>query len=164
MPRRQMQLPDLPAGLPDKLPLEDVISRDVDRILSIVERDPFLNLINGLIRRIPIIPEKRYPTPWGAYKTPEFYIPEITPAKFDGRQREALKAAIMTDLSSLVEMIPFLGAAAGPIADSIEDTAYAKIHDTLTTEEDGYFKSYDKVDPLSTIAMIRTLVRTQKER
>lgn len=163
MARRKLQLPDLFQGLSDKLPFEDTISRGVDRVLAIVERDPLLRVVNGLIEKIPIVPEKQYPTPWGTYKTPEFYIPKLTPARFEGRQREAFKAATMVDLSSLIGKIPWLGAVAGPVADAIEDTAYAKIHDTLTPEEDTFFKSYDKVDPLSTIAMIRTMVRTEKE-
>lgn len=163
MPRKVIQLPELFRGLPEKLPFEDTISREVDRVLSIVERDPLLRLVNGLIGKIPIVTERRYPTPWGTYKTPEFYIPKLTPAKFDGRQREAFKAATMVDLSALISKVPWLGAIAGPVADAVEDTAYAKIHDTLTPEEDNYFKSYDKVDPLSSIAMIRAMVRTEKE-
>lgn len=163
MPRREIRLPDLPLRLPEKLPLEDVVSRGVDQLFSIVERDPLLNALNRLVEKIPVIPEKTYPTPWGTYKSPEFYVPKLTPAKFDERQREAMKAATIVDISSLISKIPWLGTFASPIADAVEDTAYAKIHDTLTPEEDRLFKSYDKVDPLSSIAVIRTMVRTEKE-
>ena len=163
MPRREIRLPDLPLRLPEKLPLEDVVSRGVDQLLSIVERDPLLNAVNRLIGKIPIIAEKTFPTPWGNFKTPEFYIPKLTPARFDARQREAMKAATIVDLSSLISKIPWLGTFAAPIADAVEDTAYAKVHDTLTPQEATYFKSYDKADPLSSIAMIRTMVRTEKE-
>ncbi len=163
MPRKVIELPISPPRLPEKLPMEDAIGRAVDQVLSIVERDPLLGLVNGLVQKIPIIPERRYPTPLGTYKTPEFYVPKLTPARFDERQREAFKAAALVDLSALISKIPWLGAVAGPVADSVEDTAYAKIHDTLTPEEDSYFKSYDKVDPLSSIALLRTMVRTKKE-
>mgnify|MGYP001599049694 CR=1 FL=1 len=161
MPRREIQLPDLPR-LPDKLPLEGTIGRGVDRLLSFMEKDQALNAVNRLIEKIPIVPEKSYTTPFGTYKTPEFYIPKLAPAKFDERQREAFKAAAIADIAGLVAMVPWLGALAGPIADSIEDTAMAKIQETLTPEENTFFKSYDKVDPLTTIAMIRTMVRTEE--
>jgi hypothetical protein len=163
MPRKVLELPVKPPPLPEKLPGEDTVSRGVNSVLNLIERDPLLGLVNRLVDKIPIIPEKTYVTPFGTLKTPEFYIPRITPAKFNEREREAFKAATMVDLSSLISKIPWLGTAAGPAADAVEDTAYAKIHDTLTPEEDKYFKSYDKVDPLATIAMIRTMVRTQKE-
>lgn len=163
MPRRVIELPLKPPPLPEKLPLEDVVSRGVDQMISIMERDPLLNAVNRLIEKIPIIAEKTFPTPWGTYKTPEFYVPKLTPARFDVRQREAMKAATIVDLSSLISKIPWLGTFAAPIADAVEDTAYAKVHDTLTPEEDRLFKSYDKIDPLSSIAIIRTMVRTEKE-
>jgi len=162
-PRKELMLPT-PPRLPGKLPFEDGIARGVDRLLSIVEKDPILNGLNRIVERVPVVPERQFMTPWGNYKTPEFYVPKLSPARFDARQREAFKAAVMNDIASLVEKVPGLGAAAGPIADSMEDTAMAKIADTLTPEENKYFRSYDKVDPLSTIAMIRTMVRTQKER
>lgn len=163
MSRKICELPDPPQGLPTGLPFEDLVSQGINKVLSIAEKDPVLNKINGLIRRIPIIPEKRYATPFGTYKTPEFYIPELTPAVFDERRREAVKAAIIDDLSGLIEKIPGIGAAAGIISDVIEDNAMAKIQETLTPEELEKFRSYDKVDPLTTVAVIRTMIRTQKE-
>lgn len=164
MTRRIIEFPLSPPKLPEKLPGEDVISQGVERAFGLMERDPLLGLVNRLVEKIPVIPERSYITPLGTYKTPEFYIPKLTPARFDGRQREAFKAAVMNDLAALVEVIPALGALAAPIADAISDTSVAKIQDTLTPEESNYFRSYDKVDPLATIAMIRTMVRTQKER
>jgi len=164
MARRIIEFPIRPPKLPEKLPGEDAISQGVERALGLMERDPILGLVNRLIEKIPVIPERAYSTPLGNYKTPEFYIPRLTPARFDGRQREAFKAAVMNDLSALVEIIPTLGIVAAPLADAIGDTAMAKIQDTLTPAESQLFRSYDKVDPLSTIAMIRTMVRTQKER
>lgn len=164
MARRVIEFPLGPPPLPEKLPGEDIVSRGVDKILSLVERDPLLNALNRLVDKIPIVPEKAYRTPLGDFKTPEFYIPRLTPARMDERTREAFKASVLVDVSSLIAKIPWLGAVAGPAADAVEDTAYAKIHDTLTPEEDKFFKSYDKVDPLSTVAMIRTMVRTEKER
>jgi hypothetical protein len=164
MARKVIEFPLGAPPMPDKLPGEDVVSRGVDKILSLMERDPILKGINRLVDKIPIVHEKTYHTPLGDFKTPEFYIPKLTPALMDERKREAIKASVLVDMSSLIAKIPYLGAAAGPAADAVEDTGYAKIHDTLTPEEDKFFKSYDKVDPLSTVAVLRAMVRTQKER
>ncbi len=164
MPRKQIEFPLGAPPMPEKLPGEDFISHGVDRVLALVEKDPLLKAVNYLVDKIPIVSEKTYRTPLGNFKTPEFYIPKISPAHMDERKREAFKAAVLVDVSSLVAKIPWLGTFAGPAADAVEDTAYAKIHDTLTPEEDKFFKSYDKVDPLSTISMIRTMVRTERER
>lgn len=163
MPRKILELPRLPA-LPTKFPLEDEFTGMVEKVISLAEKDPILGALNRVIESIPIIPEKEFQIPWGTYKTPEFYIPKVKPIQMDARQKEAFKAAVMTDLASLVKAIPGLGAVGEPIIDSISDTAYAKIQDTLTPEENKQFKSFDKVDPLSTVAMIRTWIRTQKER
>jgi hypothetical protein len=163
MPRRVIEFPLKPPPLPEKLPGEDTISRGIDQLFSLMERDPILGIINKLVEKIPIVPERQYRTPFGTMKTPEFYIPKITPARFDTRQREAFKAAVMQDMVSLVNLIPGVSDAAGPVLDAINDTADAKIQDTLNPEETRYFRSYNKVDPSSTVAMIRTMVRTQKE-
>ncbi len=164
MARKVIDLPLKPPPLPEKFPGEDAISRDVDRVLDLVEKDPLLNLVNKFIAKIPIVREKQFATPFGTYKTPEFYVPELTPAKFDTRRREALKASVMQDLVSVVGLIPGVSAAAGPVLDSISDMADAKIHEVLDPDEHKYFQSYNKIDPSSTVAMIRTMVRTQKER
>ncbi len=164
MPRRTIELRLPLVQLPDKLPGEDMLSRGVDKVLNLVERDPVLNTVNRVIEKIPIIREKSVSTPLGSFKTPEFYVPRLIPARMDARIREAFKAAALVDASSLISKIPWMGAAAAPVSDAVEDTAYAKIHDTLTPEEDTFFTSYDKADPLSTIAMLRTMVRIQKER
>lgn len=163
MPRRIIEWPEAPR-LPSELPFEKVISREIEHVFSFMEKDPILKLVNGLVEKIPVIPERHYPTPLGTYKTPEFYIPKIEPARFDDRRREAFKAAVMSDLAWVVGLIPGVSDVAEPILHSINDTADAKIQDTLNPEEVKYFRSYDKVDPLSTVAMIRTMVRTDKER
>lgn len=162
MPRRELQLPP-PPRLPDRLPFEDQVSRAVDRVLDLLERDPVRAVVNRLVDAIPVVREREYPTPLGTYKTPEFYVPKLSPAKMDGRQRQAFKAAVMTDVAGLIEAIPGLGALAKPLSDAVEDTAYAKIQDSLTPQENTWFKTFDKVDPLSVIAMLRTMVRTGKE-
>lgn len=161
--RRVLQLPKPPA-LPTKFPLEDEIGNMVEKVINLAEKDPVLGVVNRAIDSIPIVPERSFETPWGTYKTPELYIPKVLPITLDGRQREAFKAAVMADLAGLAEAIPFMGAAAKPLADSLEDTAMAKIQDTLTPEEKTQFQSYDKVDPLTVVAMVRTMVRTQRER
>lgn len=162
MARREITLPDLPKWLPTKLPLEPVAARITDGICSIMRREPITNGINKIIEQIPIIPEKQYPTPFGTYKTPEFSIPELKLPTMDDRRREALKAAVIDDLSSLVEKIPVVGLAAGPISDAIEDTAMAKIHDTLTPKEYTWFLNYDKISPITTLAMLRALYRAER--
>ncbi len=162
MARPTLNLPDLPK-LPDKIPGEAKIGRGVDKILNIMERDPLLKAVNALIEKIPIVPEKTFSTPLGTYKTPEFYLPKLTPARMDIRQREAFKAAVVVDISSVIDMIPGVGALAGVVANSMADTADAKIHETLNAKEDDYFTSYDKADPLSTIALMRAFIRTEKE-
>ncbi len=162
MSRKEIQLPKLPE-LPRKFPLEDQISNALEKVISLADRDPILQAVNSLVEKIPIVREREFQTPWGTYKTPELYVPKVLPITVDGRQREAIKAAVMADVAGLIEKIPGLGAAAGPIVDSLEDNAMAKIQDTLTPEENTRFKSYDKVDPLAAVAMLRTLLRTKKE-
>jgi hypothetical protein len=163
MARKILQWPDLPKGLPTELPLESEVSRATDKLLSLMDRDPLLKAVNSLIDRIPIIPEKRYPTPLGEYRTPEFYIPKIEPAKFDGRQREAFKAAVMQDLVWLASLIPGVSDVAEPVLDAVNDTADAKINDALNPDERKYFRSYNKVEPSSAVAMIKTMVRVERE-
>lgn len=164
MARKVIEFPWSSIGLPEKLPLEDQVTRGVDKALNLVEHDPILRAVNSVIDRIPVMPQKQIKTPLGTYKTPEFYIPKILPARMNDRQREAFKAAVLSDVGTLLCAIPGVGDVAEPIGHGLEDTAYAKIMDTLTPEEAEFYKSYDKVDPLSGVAMIRTMVRTQKER
>ena len=159
--RKVLQLPQLPT-LPDKFPLEDEFTGAMEKVISLAEKDPVLGAINRLIDKIPIVPEREFKIPWGTYKTPEVYIPKVHPIKMDDRQKEAFKAAAMQDLASLAKAIPFLGAASEPIVDSITDTADAKLQDTLTPEESSLFKSYNKVDPLSVVAMLRTMIRKRE--
>jgi hypothetical protein len=162
MPRKTVAPPRLPV-LPDHLPGEESISRSVDKFLDFMEREPLHKGINRLVDKIPIVPSTDFATPLGVYKTPEVYVPELQPARFDAKHREAFKAAVLSDVAELVDAIPFLGAAADPVSHTLEDNAYAKITETLTPQELTYFKSYDDVDPFSVIAMIRTMVRTQRE-
>jgi hypothetical protein len=163
MPRRIIQLPEIGKGLPDKMPFEDRVSGALNKVLNLTERDPVLTRLNKIIDRIPVVPEKKFPTPFGIYKTPEFYVPKLQPPTLDSRQWEAFKAALLQDVSSLLNAIPALGALAEPLTDLVSDTAQAKIQDTLNQAENDFFKNYNKVDPLSTVAMIRTMVRTHKE-
>lgn len=162
MERKTIQPPKWPT-MPTKLPGEDQISAGVDRFLDFMEKEPIHKGINRVVEKIPIMPSSNIKTPLGTYKTPEFYVPKILPARFDTTHREAFKAAVLADAAELVQAIPFLGAAADPISHTLEDTAYAKISDTLPPQEFNLFKSYDDIDPLSVIAMIRTMVRTQRE-
>lgn len=164
MPRKVFELPIAPPRLPDKLPGEDAVSRGVDHVLNLMEKDPILGLVNRLVDKIPVITERQYATPFGTMKTPEFYVPRLTPARFEGEKREAFKAAVMQDVASLLGLIPGAEDVAQPILDAIYDTASAKIQDTLNPEELRFFRSYNKADPSSTVAIIRAMVRTQKER
>ena len=92
MERKTIQPPKWPT-MPTKLPGEDQISAGVDRFLDFMEKEPIHKGINRVVEKIPIMPSSNIKTPLGTYKTPEFYVPKILPARFDTTHREAFKAA-----------------------------------------------------------------------
>lgn len=146
-------------SIPDRMPFEDTIDRALDDAADKIASHPLMRKLEELHSRIPVVPSVEVGTPLGKIKTPELALPKPSPPEVDDRKKEAIKAAVADDLTGLIEKIPVVGAAAAPISDGLEDTFMAKIHDTLTPEEYELFKKKDKISPLTTLAMVDTLIR-----
>jgi len=139
-----------------KLPLEEQVDAILDSAARNAAAHPLVRRLAEIHSRLPALPERDMPTPFGAVRIPEIRVPEPLPPQMDERRREVVKAAAATDLSSIVGVIPVLGDA---VADVVEDVFAAKIRDTLTKEEMDLYVRYDKLGP-STLAAIRTFIRS----
>ena len=155
---RQIRPPP-PPPFPDKLPFEDAIDRALNRLADSVERSPLLRRLQEFHARLPVILEGDLPTPMGRLKTPELALPRPALPQMDARRKDAFKAAILDDISALVENIPVLGFFAHPLADMLEDVAMAKVHASLTPQEYEEFKKRDKFWPLTALSMVDALSR-----
>lgn len=151
-----------PPPFPDKLPFEDVIDTVLNRIAANIDRSPLVQKLEKLRSKFPEIASMEMPTPLGMVRTPRLALPNFTPPIIDERRRKIIKAAIGTDLASLIEMIPFVGAAAAPLADAINDTYYPRIRDMLTDKEWTAFKSVDEVSPATALSALITFSRVRE--
>lgn len=145
--------------LPSKLPFEDKIDKILSSAVQKIEKHPITGRLQEIKEKMPYIAETEITTPMGKFKTPEIRLPDFLPPKVDERRREAIKAAICDDFAGVIERIPFLGFAAHPISDLLEDMAMGKLHDTLTEEEFKQFKRFDKAIPSTTLALLMTFTR-----
>ena len=141
--------------VPSKLPLEDTVDRGLDRVAKAIARNPITEVLSGIHTMLPSLPEVPTSTPLGEIHLPEVSAPIPYPPQVDARRREAIKAAVGTDLSSVIGIIPWVGDVA---SDIIEDIFGAKIKRTLTPGEYNTYLKYDKLGP-STYAMLRTFTR-----
>ncbi len=135
-------------------PVEDILDRVIDFSIESVNKvleGPGMEVFNVLRERGPQIPALDLPTPFGGVRTGALGLPEIQAIKLDPRKREAFKATIAIDLSSLIGLVPLIG---DVIADVTEDTFGAKLRDLLSTEEMNFYTEFDKTGP-STLALAR---------
>lgn len=146
---------DLLRRLPTELPLESTIDRALDELERRVAALPTTRILENLHSKLPVIPEVEVGTPLGMIKTPEISLPVPALPKIDDRRRTAVKAAIATDLSAVIGMIPVVG---DVVADVVEDIYGARIRKVLTKEEMDTYMKYDKLGP-STYAMLRAFIR-----
>ena len=135
-----------------KLPLEDQVDAALNSLAERVAGSPLVKRLEDIHGRLPVIPERSLPTPFGTVRTPEIKPPEPVPPKIDGRRREAMKAAIAIDLSFIVAVVPVVGDAA---SDVVGDIYTEKLKRVLTAEEFDLYIKYDRVGP-SSIALART--------
>jgi len=152
MPRNPIQLLD---GAVDAL-----IDRSTQAINDFVERTPVAEAYNNFRRRAPSLSERRLDTPLGRIRTPEISLPDVKKVQIVGTRREALKAAIAIDASSVIGIIPVVG---DILADVVEDTYGAKLRNSLSTQEMDWYTRYDKAGP-STLAALRTFGRSGMQR
>ena len=150
----EIKLPSV--KLPEKLPFEDTVNKGINKVVHAVNNFPPIRAINAIGARIPYPGEVRVGTPLGSIKIPPLNLPRLELPELDERHMQAMKAAVGQDLSYLPGLIPGVG---DVIADMVEDTFGAKIHETLTPDEYEDFKRWDKKSPSTTIAMAQTLVR-----
>lgn len=150
---RQIRFPT--PRLPNTLPFEDRISAALDRLANSISRSPVSAKLRELSSQMPYIVETELSTPFGKVMTPELSMPALALPQIDGRKKEAMKAAIGTDLAQIIGLVPVLG---DVLADILEDTYAVKIRETLTPEEEKAYMHWDKLGP-STLAMMRTFAR-----
>ena len=153
----------LPQGLhqalskvPDRLPFEDTVDRALDSLAARLEGNRVTKKLREIHANLPTAPEIELPGPFGVLKAPPLELPAPPPPKIDRRAKDTVKAALLDDISGVIEKIPVVGAVAGVLSDSLEDTAMARIHDLLTPEEYARFKKKDKLSPLTTVAVLDT--------
>lgn len=147
--------PPKPPPFPAKLPLEESFSKLLDSLAKKVYSNPVVLKLKETQERLPYVAEVEFPTPFGTIITPEVSLPKVVAPEIDKRRKEAVKAAIASDLSEVVALIPAIG---DVIADVIEDIYGSKIKDTLTPDEFNLYTKYDKLGP-STLAMVRAFLR-----
>lgn len=135
-----------------ELPFERQVDAALDNAEAKIAGHPVTKRLQEFHARLPAIPARDIPTPLGTVRIPEVKPPGPTPPKIDSRRREAMKAAIAIDVSSVVGVIPIVGDA---VADVVEDVYAAKLRESLTTEEMDKYIKYDKLGP-STLALART--------
>ena len=150
---------DILKMVPSGLPFEGQVDRTLNSVAEKVSNSMPTRQLEKINKSLPYIPEIEVSTPLGRYHTPEFSLPSVKIPQLTLRDREAFKAAVLKDLSGLVEKIPGVGAVAGFMSDSLEDTGENKIYQLFTPEEFAYYARRDKATPLSTMAVIDTLRR-----
>ena len=103
------------------------------------------------------LPEIPIPTPFGKVSFPQ---PELPPTKLafdiDGRRRQALAQAVGMDLTTIIAFIPVVG---DFVAETISDTHAAELSRLLTEEERVRWTKYEKVSPLTSLALLRVFAR-----
>lgn len=154
----EIRMPDI--KFPDKLPFESKVNKGVNKIVHAVNNFPLIRAINSIGDRLPYPGEVRMGTPLGDIRLPPLNLPRLEFPELEERHMQAVKAAIGQDLAYIPGLIPGVG---DVVADMIEDTFGAKIHETLTPEEFTTFKRWDKKSPLTTVAMIQTLVEEARK-
>lgn len=140
-----------------KLPFEDRVASGLNRVARAINESPPTRLLTKIQEKAPRLPELIVPTPLGTVGLPEISLPTPGLPQFNERKRKALKAAIGSDLGSLIGLIPVIGDAAG---DLVEDMYGAEIRGNLTEGEYEQYKKWDKIGP-STMAMIRTFIQVR---
>lgn len=168
LPASPKEGPPLPKGLKmkwknvaetlAKLPFEDEIDRVLNTIARIIEEHPLTKPLQEIKDKLPVLPEIEIPTPLGKFLTPLIELPNPLPPKIDERRREAVKGAIADDIASILEKIPLLH----PVADTLEDIAIEKLHNTLTDTEYRLFRKYDKICPITTLALLQTFAKERR--
>ena len=153
-----MQEKEIRLPFPDflqRLPFEETVAGVVDKVLDAVEGNPISRALSRLHSKVPSIPAVRIPTPLGDVALPPIALPEPRAPSLNPRRREALKAALGSDLSGFIGLVPGVGDA---VADTIEDIFGAKLRNTLTGPEMDEYMRQDKIGP-STLAAIRTFMK-----
>ena len=143
------------SALPAKIPFESKVDRVLDRVAQVIAGNPISSTINRVFSMVPRVSEVDMPTPLGRIRLPEISVPMIAPPDLNENRREALKAAIGVDVSSLVGVIPVVVDIA---SDVIEDVFGENIKRSLSSQELSTYMRYDKLGP-STYAMMRTFAR-----
>ncbi len=142
--------------IPPKFPFEDRIDSVIDSAGDHIRNSRPVQKIEAWQDRLPVISEQVMNTPLGRIKLPELSMPRILPDAMDSRRKEALKAALAIDLSSLIGVVPVVGDVA---SDIIEDTYGANLRSSLTSQEMDLYTKYDKLGP-STFGLLRAFAMT----
>lgn len=140
--------------------LDNALDAATGRVNTFVEKSPLATQYERFRERAPSIRERRFDTPLGRVITPEVSLPKLGHVELKPERREALKAAIAIDISSVIGIIPVVG---DILADVVEDVYGGKLRDSLTKEEMDMYTKYDKAGP-STLAIMRTFVRSGMRR
>ena len=150
--------PPSPPRLPAKLPGEAQVDAALTRLAQRIEHNPLTARLEELRSRLPEIEAVEFPTPLGTIRSPHFALPEATPPRIDERRRGIVKAALGMDLAQVVGLVPVVG---DVIADAVEDTYYPLVSNPMTEEERRTFQNYDKVSPLTSIAVLATFAKSK---
>lgn len=148
-----------PPNLPNTLPFEKQIGSVLDKVNEALQNNPITRAMQHVEDSLPIVEGMDLPTPLGTIRTPTLRAPSFTPPVLDERRKEAMKAAIGTDLGTAMELIPMVGDILEPIGNGIADTYRLKLMDMLTPEELPVWKNEDKISPLTSFATAQTFLR-----
>ena len=140
--------------------VDDFIDKTTEGVNNFIRKTPVADRYERWRMTTPTMPEREVNTPFGKVVAPEISLPALKAIELQPKRREALKAGIAIDASSIIGIIPVVG---DIIADGVEDTFGAKLRDSLTTEEMDLYTKFDKAGP-SALAIIRTYGRTGMRR
>lgn len=142
-------------SLPTSLPFERQIDQALNNVAAKIEGNPITTKLMQIHAQLPVVEEVDLNTPLGRIRLPEISAPAPMPPALNSRRKEAMKAAIGSDISSVVGVIPVVG---DVVSDVVEDVFGEKIRNSLNKAELDRYMKYDKMGP-STLAMARAFTK-----
>lgn len=135
-----------------KLPFEETTGRLLEKARARINESAPVKAAMKIHEKLPELPEIRVPGPFGTIGLPALKPPPPRLPEVDGRRRRGVKLAVLSDVASVVGVIPVVG---DILSDIISDTATKELRDTLTPEEFERYLRHDRFGP-STVAIVRT--------
>jgi len=132
-----------------------------NRIGNGILRSPLGSVYDALQQWAPRLVEREAISPFGRVTLPEISLPHFCIRYLDKGEKDALKAAAVTDVGTVIGLVPWIG---DIIGDVVEDIYMDAIRENLLADELVAYMKHDKLGP-SAPAMLRALmIRCKNER